>query len=126
MACRCGTVHTASRPEGARSGLVDYGPNPQAWCVYLMVVHFVPARRCRQLVESLTGTAPSVGFVHGMLTHAAALLDEADKRIRALLTAAYVVYADETSLRIGPATPAAGRRKAERYLLVACTRLLTH
>jgi transposase len=91
-----------------------------------MVVHFVPVQRCRQLVESLTGTAPSAGFVHGMLARAAALLDEADKRIRALLTAAYVVCADETPLRIGPATPAAGRKKAVRYLLVACSSLVTH
>ena len=126
VACRCGVVRTASRPEGARGGPVGYGPNLQAWCVYLMVVHFVPVQRCRQVVESLTGTAPSAGFVHGMLARAAALLDEADKRIRALLTAAYVVCADETPLRVGPATPAAGRTKAMRYLLVACTTLVTH
>jgi transposase len=126
VACRCGTVHTAARLEGARGGPVGYGPNLQAWCVYLMVVHFVPVQRCRQLVESLTGTAPSAGFVHGMLARAAGLLDEADKRIRALLTAAYVVCADETPLRIGPATAPAGRKKAMRYLLVACTTLLTH
>lgn len=126
VACRCGVVHTATRPEGARPGPVGYGPNLQAWCVYLIVVHFVPVQRCRALVESLTGTAPSAGFVHGMLTRAAALLDEADKRIRALLTAAYVVCADETPLRVGPATPAPGRKKAMRYLLVACTRTLTH
>ena len=125
VACRCGLVYTATRPEGARSGPVGYGPNLQAWCVYLMVVHFVPVQRCRALVESLTGTAPSAGFVHGMLTRAAGLLGEADKRIRALLTAAYVVCADETPLRIGPATPRAGRKKAERYLLVACTTLVT-
>lgn len=125
VACRCGIVHTADRPEGARGGPVGYGPNLQAWCVYLMVVHFVPVQRCCNLVESLTGTAPSAGFVHGMLTRAAALLGEADKRIRALLTAAYVVCADETPLRIGPATPPSGRKKAQRYLLVACTTLVT-
>ncbi|PRY19085.1 IS66 family transposase [Pseudosporangium ferrugineum] len=125
VACRCGLVHTADRPEGARSGPVGYGPNLQAWCVYLMVVHFVPVQRCRALVESLTGTAPSAGFVHGILERAAGLLGEADKRIRALLSAAYVLCADETPLRIGPAAPAAGRKKAERYLLVACTSLFT-
>jgi hypothetical protein len=77
-------------------------------------------------VESLTGTAPSAGLIHGILTRAAGLLEAADKRIRALLTAAYVVCADETPLRIGPATPPAGRKKAMRYLLVACTTLFTH
>lgn len=46
---------------------VGYGPNLQAFAVYLMVVHFLPAHRVVALLESLTGTAPSVGFVHGML-----------------------------------------------------------
>jgi hypothetical protein len=66
------------------------------------------------LVESLTGAAPSVGFVHGMLARAADLVDEVDKRIRALLTLAHVVCADETPLRIGSAKPAPGRKKAQR------------
>jgi transposase len=57
--------------------------------VYLMVVHFIPAHRCVALLESLTGAAPSVGFVHGMLARTAALLDAADKRIRTLITLAY-------------------------------------
>lgn len=126
VACACGKVHAAERPAGARPGPVGYGPNLQALCVYLMVVHFVPAHRCRALLESLTGAAPSVGFVHSMLERASQLLDEVDKRIRALLTVAYVVCADETPLRIGSATPAAGRKKAQRHLLVACTGLFTH
>ena len=123
--CGCGKVHTAARPEGARSGVVGYGPNLQAWAVYLMVVHFVPAHRCVQLLESLTGAAPSVGFVHGMLTRAAGLLDEVDQRIRTLITLAYAVCCDETPLRVGSKTPRPGRKKAEKYLLVACTELWT-
>jgi len=124
--CGCGKLHTATRPEGARTGLVGYGPNLQAFAVYLMVVHFVPAKRCAELLESLTGAAPSVGFVHGMLARAATLLAEADNRIRALITQAYAVCADETPLRVGPKTPRPGRKKAEKYLLVACTDLFTH
>lgn len=124
--CGCGRVHTAQRPEGARSGLVGYGPNLQAFAVYLMVVHFVPAHRCVQLLESLTGAAPSVGFVHGMLSRASTLLTEVDKRIRALITLAYAVCADETPLRVGSKKPRPGRKKAEKYLLVACTELYTH
>ena len=68
-------VHTAARPDGARSGPVGYGPNLAAFAVYLMVVHFMPAHRVVALLESLTGTAPSVGFVHGMLNRTAGLLD---------------------------------------------------
>jgi hypothetical protein len=124
--CSCGRLHTAERPQGARPGLVGYGPNLQAFAVYLMVVHFVPAHRCVQLLESLTGAAPSVGFVHGMLTRASTLLVEVDKRIRALITLAYAVCVDETPLRVGGKTPKPGRKKAEKYLLVACTELYTH
>lgn len=124
--CGCGQVHTADRPEGARAGVVGYGPNLQSFAVYLMVVHFVPAQRCVELLESLTGAAPSVGFVHGMLTRASGLLAEVDKRIRALITLAYAVCADETPLRVGPKKPKPGRKKAEKYLLVACTELYTH
>jgi transposase len=124
--CGCGTVHTALRPEGARCGPVGYGPNLQSFAVYLMVAHFIPAQRCVELLESLTGAAPSVGFVHGMLNRAAELLAEVDKRIRALITLAYAVCCDETPLRVGPKTPTPGRKKAEKYLLVACTELYTH
>ena len=123
MRCGCGRIHTAARPEGARTGPVGYGPNLQAFAVYLMVVHFVPAKRCVELLESLTGAAPSVGFVHGMLNRAATLLVEVDKRIRALITVAYAVCCDETPLRVGPRQPRPGRKKADKYLLVACTEL---
>ena len=123
--CGCGKVHTATRPEGARSGPVGYGPNLQAWCVFLMVVHHLPTHRCVQLLESLTGAKPSVGFVHGMLARTAKALSEVDKRIRALIVLAAVVVMDETPLRVGPKKPQPGRKKAEKYLLVACTALYT-
>jgi len=100
--CGCGKVHTADRPNGARPGPVGYGPNLAAFAVYLMVVHFIPAHRVVALLESLTGTAPSVGFVHGMINRAAGLLTEAHQRIRALITLAHAVCCDETPLRVGP------------------------
>jgi len=124
--CGCGAVHTAMRPDGARAGPVGYGPNLQAFAVYLMVAQHIPVQRCVELLESLTGATPSAGFVHGMLTRAAGLLAEVDKRIRGLITLAYAVCADETPLRVGPKTPKPGRKKAEKYLLVACTELYTH
>ena len=40
--CGCGRVHRAAPPPGAgRPGTVTYGPQLQAWCVYLMVAHAV-------------------------------------------------------------------------------------
>jgi hypothetical protein len=124
--CGCGRRHTADRPDGARLGPVGYGPNLAAFAVYLMVVHFIPAHRVVALLESLTGTAPSVGFVHGMLHRTAGMLDGVHQRIRTLITLAYAVCCDETPLRVGARTPAVGKRKAERYLLVAATELYTH
>ena len=125
VACACGKVHTAARPDGARPGRAGYGPNLAAWCVYLMVVHHLPVGRCVELLASLTGASPSAGFVHTLLARTAAALSEADRRIRALITLAAVVVMDETPLRVGPRLPRPGRRKAERYLLVACTELYT-
>jgi hypothetical protein len=99
-----------------------YGPNLQAFAVYFMGVHFVPAQRCVELLGSLTGAAPSVGGVHGMLHRASTLLAEVDERIRALITVAYAVCCDETPLRVGPRAPKPDRKKADKYLLVACTK----
>ena len=39
---------------------------------------------------------------------------------------AYAVCMDETPLRVGPRKPEPGRKKAEKYLIVACTQLYTH
>jgi transposase len=126
VTCGCGRTHTATRPQGARPGKVGYGPNLQAFAVYLMVVQHLPTHRCVALLEALTGAKPSPGFVHGMLARVAGLLGEVDKRIRALITAADAVCCDETPLRVGPRAPKPGRKKAEKYLLVACTDLYTH
>ncbi|MGH3868065.1 MAG: IS66 family transposase [Pseudonocardiaceae bacterium] len=90
-----------------------------------MVVHCVPAKRCVELLESLTGTTPSVGFVHGMLKRASGLLEEADKRIRALITLAYAVSADETPLRVAPSDPET-RAEEGREIPAGCLHRALH
>jgi transposase len=121
-ACRCGRVHRAAPPPGAgAAGTVTYAVNLQAWCVFLMVAHAVPVHRCAELIESLTGARPSPGFVHGMIARAASAVAAANKLIRSLIVLAHVVCADETPIRVGP-----GPKSRKRYLLVACTRLLTY
>ena len=45
--------------------------------------------RGRKLLESLTGGAPAVGFVHGLLARTAGLLGAVHDRIRTLITLAY-------------------------------------
>lgn len=116
--CRCGRMHVADRPEQVADTTVSYGPNLVAWCVYLMVAHALPVARCADLVEALTGTRPSDGFVHSLIGRAAAAVAEANRIIRTLITLAYVVACDETPLRVGP-------KRAKKYLLVACTKLYT-
>src|SRR5712691_9674709 len=122
VACGCGRVHRAGAPAGAgAAGTVTYGVNLQAWCVYLIAAHAVPVHRCAELIEALTGARPSPGFVHSMIARAAAAVAEANKLIRALIILAHVVCADETPIRVGP-----GPKTRKRYLLVACTNLLTY
>jgi transposase IS66 family protein len=110
----------ATAPAGTAAGAVSYGPNLQAWCVFLMVAHAIPVHRCAELIESLTGAKPSPGFVHGMIARAAAVA-AANKLIRALIILAHVICADQTPIRAGP-----GPKSRKRYLLAACTRLLTY
>jgi hypothetical protein len=122
VACRCGRAHQAAAPPGtATPGTVTYGLNLQAWCVFLIAAHAIPVHRCAELIEALTGAKPSPGFVHQMIARAAAAVAEANKLIRALIILAHVVCADETPIRAGP-----GPKTRKRYLLVACTKLLTY
>ncbi len=106
---------SGSRRGAASAGTIWPTPLTLGWaiatsCVYLMLVQHIPVQRCVQLLESLTGATPSAGFVHGMLTRAAGLPAEVDKRIRALITLAYAVCADETPLRVGPRWSGCSRR----------------
>ena len=121
VACGCGRVHQAAPPAGAgAAGTVTYGLSVQAWCVFLIACHAIPVHRCAELIESLTGAKPSAGFVHQMIARAAAAVAAANQAIRALIILAHVICADETPIRVGP-----GPKTRKRYLLVACTRLLT-
>ena len=74
----------------------------------------------------MTGAAPSVGYVHGLLARTAGLLAGVHQRIRALISRERAVSCDETPLKVGPRTPKPGKKKAEQYLLVACTDRYTH
>jgi hypothetical protein len=99
---------------------VTYGPNLQAWCVFLLVMH-VPVERCAAIIEALTGAGPSDGWVHAMIARAAKAVRSVNTLIRALVITASVLCADETPIRVGP-----GPKTRKRYLLVACTSLLTY
>jgi transposase len=119
--CCCGQVRLAAPPDGSgQAGTVTYGPNLQAWAVFLLVMHHVPVERCADVIGALTGTRPSDGFVHAMIARAARAVRWACMLIRALVITAGVLCADETPIRVGP-----GPKTRKKYLLVACTNLLT-
>lgn len=119
--CGCGKVHEAAPGPGAgQPGTVTWGLNVQALAVFLLVMHHVPVERCAGILEAVTGTRPSDGFVHSLLERAARAVRGACLLIRALVVTAAVVCADETPVRVGP-----GPKARKKYLLVACTNLLT-
>lgn len=78
--------------------------------------HHLPVARATKLVAAFTGVNVSAGFVAGVRGKAAARLGPFMDRVRALLRAAGVLYADETPAR------AAGNLC---YVHVACTEFLT-
>ena len=121
--CPCGSRHVADAPPGAAGapGTVTYGLNFQAWCVFLLVMHHVPVERCAGILESMSGTRPSDGWVHALLARAAKAVAAANKTIRALILLARVICGDETPVRAGP-----GPKTRKKYLQVACTSLLTY
>jgi hypothetical protein len=122
VACRCGRVPVAAPPPGAgEAGTVTYGPDVQAWVIFLLVMHHVPVERCAGIIGALTGTRPPDGFTHSLLARAANAVRGANMLIRALVITASVLCADETPLRAGP-----GPKTRKKYLLVACTNLLTY
>ncbi len=118
--CGCGRVHEAPPPADAgEAGTVTWGLNARALAVFLMVVRHVPAERCAAILESLSGIRPSDGFVHALPARAAKAVRGVNMLIRALVITAPAICADETPIR-GP-----GPKTRKRYLLVACTNLLT-
>jgi transposase len=86
-----------------------------------VAAHAIPVHRCAELIEALSCARPSPGFVHAMLARAAAAAAGTNGLIRALIILAHVICADETPIRVGP-----GPKTRKRYLLVACTGLLTY
>jgi len=89
----------------------DHGSAALAVCA-----NYLPVARAAKLVAALTGVQVSAGFTASVRGKAAARLGPFMDRVRLLLHAAGVLYADETPAR------AAGHL---HYVHVACTEFLT-
>jgi transposase len=111
----CGAVTEGEAPEDVTS-LVQYGPRVHAGAALAVCAHYLPVARAVSVVAAYTGVRVSTGFMAGIRGKAAAGLGPFMDRVRDLLRAAGVLYADETPAR------AAGKLA---YVHVACTEFLT-
>ena len=111
----CGEVSVGLAPAGV-TGRAQYGPLVHASTALAVCANYLPVARAARLVAALTGVKVSAGFTAGIRGKAAALLAPFMDRVRELLPAVPVLYADETPAR------AAGRL---HYVHVACTEFLT-
>jgi len=111
----CGEISVGLAPAGV-TGRVQYGPLVHARAALAVCAHYLPVARAARLVAALTGVQVSAGFMAGVRGRAAGRLGPFMDRVRQLLRAAPVLYADETPAR------AAGKL---HYVHVACTEFLT-
>jgi transposase len=111
----CREVSVGLAPAGV-TGRAQYGPLVHAKTALAVCASYLPVARAARLVAALTGVSVSAGFAAGVRGRAAARLGPFMDRVRELLPAAPVLYADETPAR------AAGKL---RYVHVACTEFLT-
>lgn len=99
----CGTT-TEARVPGFASGRVQYGPGVKARAAWLTCAHFLPVRRARRVLNALLGFTVSDGWIAGLRAQAARLLEQRFlPHVRALLAAAPVAHADETTARAAAA-----------------------
>jgi transposase len=71
-----------------------------ARAAWLTCAHFLPIRRARRIVNALLGFTVSDGWVAGLRAAAAQLLTQRFlPQVRALIAAAPVAHADETTAR---------------------------
>ena len=120
VACRCGRVHAAAPPAG-RGGRHGHLRAEPAGLVRVPAGHAPRPGRAVRRDHRGPDRDPPVGRVRP--------LDDRPRResrargnmlIRALVITASVLCADETPIRVGP-----GPKTRKKYLLVACTSLLT-
>ena len=111
----CGETSVGLAPAGV-TGRVQYGPRVHASTALAVCANYLPVARAARLVAALTGVSVSAGFTASIRGKAAARLGPFMDRVRVLLRAAGVLYADETPAR------AAGHL---HYVHVACTGFLT-
>ncbi len=113
----CGETTAGDLPAGVRAR-ASYGPEVSAQAANLVSGHHIPIHRATLLLCQLAGIAVSTGWMAGIRSRAASLVESCGftDRVRELLRSAPAVHADETPVRVAGGT---------RYLHLACTRYLS-
>jgi transposase len=100
--CRCGHETVGQFPEAARAP-VCWGPEVRALAVYLMDRQHLPLERTAELLAELLDAPVSTGWLYSLQIEAASRLDAFVEVLKAGLSAAPVLHADETGTRVGTA-----------------------
>ncbi|WP_427017488.1 DUF6444 domain-containing protein [Pseudarthrobacter sp. P1] len=99
LRCSCGHVTMADVPAGVGAP-AQYGPRVRALGVYLLTVQHLPLKRTAELISDLVGAPVSQGSLVSWQAEAAAGLDGFDEALVRGLSAADVLGADETGIRV--------------------------
>ncbi|WP_207634217.1 IS66 family transposase [Candidatus Frankia alpina] len=118
-ACGCGAHTRAAAPDGVNAP-VQYGPRVTAAAVYLYAGQFLSKDRTATALSELVGIPLSAGTVGAMTARAAADLEGFLTAVRGLLTAAEVIGADETGLRVAGKLHWVHVARTGKYTLIDC------
>lgn len=99
VTCRCGQLHTSAFPAGVNEA-VQYGPKVRALGVHLTQGQMLPYARAAELIEDMYGLAISPGTLLAWVAEARAALQPTADDIACQLSAAHLVHADESGLRV--------------------------
>lgn len=111
----CRHITTATAPAEA-SQPTQYGLRLSGFAVYLNAGHFVPIARTCDIIQTLTGSRPSQGWVMECQKRVSKNLDNFLNRVVELLKEVPTIFCDETGFRFC----------AERFWLHVCsTAMLT-
>ena len=99
LRCACGCLTMADAPAGVGAP-AQYGPRVRALGVYMLNVQHLPLKRTAELMSEVVGAHVSQGSLVNWQTEAAAGLDGFDKILAHGLSAAPVLGADETGIRV--------------------------
>jgi transposase len=94
----CKKITTADAPTGAGQP-TQYGLRLSALAVYLSAGHFVPVARTCEIIQMVTGSRPSQGWVLECQKRVSRQLDGFLNRVKDLLRHARAVCCDETGFR---------------------------